>query len=1607
MKNRSIILTCILSLFSFSIASSQSGSGSVSLETAVAVGKNFCLNTDKKYSGKNVNDLTFTLADTKKSDGIILYYIFNIDYNGTSSSNDGFIIISANYNSTPILAYVPEGSYSVETAAMNDSFTGWLNTTADEIEKSVMSKTYSARAEEQWGNLQAKGAWDVQVMTLHFTSKWNQTAYYNLYYPQTDINGHPASGEVYGNRPPTGCVALAMGQMMYYYNWPLQGTGSHSYIDAANPNSNSNCGVDDPSYGTLSFYDHTGNYDYSSMEDQPSGDNSAISKLVYNCAVSVDMDMAWCVSWTNTYYVPDAIKNFFGYSADAAYVLKSDYSTSDWENLIKEQLRMERPVQYRGQDPSQSMGHSYVCYGYETVNGENLFLFNFGWGGGFDGYYNLTPAEYPLSSYGYYAGAVIGIHPTSQPNLKITSASAPATVNVGATFNVNFNIKNAGTRSTLVGSEAAIYFSTDTTLDKSDTFLGTVSTPVLSSGSSTDLTGSVTIVNEDPGSYYLIINADSAHYVHESSEFDNNFHIAITTQSTGVYEYRSKASGNWSDASTWEYKYNSSWVNAPSAPNAASGAITVISGHTVTVTSNLTVNQTTVESGAKVTVDNCTMTISNSTGDDFVVNGTLELTGDYGEIDPDGTLIFNSGSTYIHNRNKGSVPAATWAVTSNCNITGMMYDFTTAAEASSFNQTFGNFTWNCTSQQGEISLYGNLQTIKGNFSVISTGGGTSYFALGGSTSGDLTVDGNFTLSGGNFTLCRYNASRTMTVKGDITISGGTFAFNNYDFSSSETLVADGNFYHTGGTITNKSTTSAGAIIFNGNSTHTYTSGGAVTLLVNFTVNSGSTLQMGTGDNPAIITGANSVFNLSSGATLGITSPDGISTSGSTGNIQVSVSRIFSTGANYIYNGKVNQNTGTGLPSNLTGSLIINSSGPSGSNTVTLNNARTIANGGNIYITNGTFAAGTSLTMSGTSTINRSGGTMTGTPQGSGVYNVVYSGNSLSTTTELNGSGLNNITINMNSGQTLTLEQSVAPDGNLTVNSGTFDLGFLTCYRSSSGGTLTIDNGATLRIGGTNIMPQNFSTHTFGTTSTVEYYGGTQVISSETSDGYGNLTISGSGTKSIAANGAVTVKSNLVTNDHLTVLTDSLNTNGSLIVLGNSTGTVTYKRKLHKGENGNYHYFSSPVVSNTAANTGIVENVWLWNEVLGDWGLTGSGIIGLQSGRGYNLSQVWENSDYISFTGSMATDVTFNATSPYSDVIDINSDYSKRTFASGRNSTSNYGGGGWNLIGNPYTSALDASAFIDANSSSFDPNYKAVYLYDGSVAPHGKYYYIGSSDGWGQAEKVTSYIQAGQGFFILAMNNSSQFSFTRSMQVHSTSSLMYKSTKAANPWPGLELIVKKGENEDATRVVYNDDMTFGLDPGYDVGQLTSDSPIEIYTTLVTGSEFNFARQALPPADFESTSIPIGISCAEGGSVTFSANVVPLQHFRFYLEDRNTGIITNLNTCTYTTEIPSNTYGTGRFYLKTTYTDRRENKSDENNSDLLNLKVWSSEHKIIIDGEVSSQATATIYDLQGHTIMVKKLTDTSYNIIDVPATVKGLCIVNVKDGTRKLSIRVVVL
>ena len=155
----------------------------------------------------------------------------------------------------------------------------------------------------------------------------------------------------------------------------------------------------------------------------------------------------------------------------------------------------------------------------------------------------------------------------------------------------------------------------------------------------------------------------------------------------------------------------------------------------------------------------------------------------------------------------------------------------------------------------------------------------------------------------------------------------------------------------------------------------------------------------------------------------------------------------------------------------------------------------VNSGGRLQVKASTFAGNYGLTGSKTfnagSTVDYAATTLNQTVNNTFVYGTLRISGALTKTLP---------------GNLPALASSLATSGNILVDGGVLDLAGFRANRGTSvaGGTLSVANGATLKIAATNSIPTNYGAHTLGVSSTVEYSGTNQSVAVES---YGNLTLS--------------------------------------------------------------------------------------------------------------------------------------------------------------------------------------------------------------------------------------------------------------------------------------------------------------------------------------------------------------------------------------------------------------------------------------------------------------------------------------------------------------------
>jgi hypothetical protein len=578
---------------------------------------------------------------------------------------------------------------------------------------------------------------------------------------------------------------------------------------------------------------------------------------------------------------------------------------------------------------------------------------------------------------------------------------------------------------------------------------------------------------------------------------------------------------------------------------------------------------------------------------------------------------------------------------------------------------------------------------------------------------------------------------------------------------------------------------------------------------------------------------------------------------------------------------------------------------------------------------------------------------------------------------------------------------------------------------NSGKVLWMTSNSIMRIAGT--MTNNGVWHTvIGTPVTVEYNGGAQTIAipNPATNEYNTLILSGSGIKtmpgaalditgdfslsgaaSATLSGALTVEGDLTISNgtrlsiapakSLTVsgnFTNNAGTSGLVLestasgtgsLIHNTPGVSAIIQRYMT--NDRWHIIATPAsgqsipvflsdISNTIPTSGLNYGMMQYSEPGGGWiYYTNPASGSLSVGTGYLLRHTADNAVLLyGILNAASTDVPVTKSA-----------------------------NGWNCIGNPFPCSIgvrsDATTtdnFLSYNAAKFDPSYAVLYLWnEPAVRTAGvSYYNIIGNAGFTSARPALNqaYLQPGQGFIVKSIAAGISMSFTTAMRIHENTGSFFKSAEAS--WPGINLIVSSPTKSASTAITLHEGMTTGLDVTYDAGLLGGDPSFRLYSRLVDDNGVNFMLQCLPVEGFDNMYIPIGFDYADGGTVTFSADIVPLPSgLKAILTDSLLGKYTDLGepSATYTADINSSTSGTGRFFLNISRISTFVNTV----TDVNILDIYSFRKEIIVKGKVKAGTSANLYDLVGRLVRNYKLSSPDMNTLPADGIQSGVYILRV--------------
>ena len=333
----------------------------VSPSVAMQVASNFyAVNAGKSGS--------VSLTDVTLQSGFQELYIF------VHPQGKGFVIVAADDCVQPIIGYSLSTSFVFPLPAHVQA---QLQGYEEEI---AYYKSAGIRATSEiidlWESMQ-NGSYTPRNTTSvspMLTTTWNQSPYYNNLCPDSA-----------GVHAVTGCAATATAQVMKYWNWPVTGTGSHTYTADT---------LESFDFGTLTANFGATTYQWSLMPNALNSSSTpaqinAVATLMFHVGVAVEMNYGIRASgaYINSYGYSDlacsenALKDYFGYKNTLYSVYKDQTTSANWVNILTAEMDAGRPVIESGHGGG---GHAFVCDGYDN-NG--LFHINWGWGSAYNGYF--------------------------------------------------------------------------------------------------------------------------------------------------------------------------------------------------------------------------------------------------------------------------------------------------------------------------------------------------------------------------------------------------------------------------------------------------------------------------------------------------------------------------------------------------------------------------------------------------------------------------------------------------------------------------------------------------------------------------------------------------------------------------------------------------------------------------------------------------------------------------------------------------------------------------------------------------------------------------------------------------------------------------------------------------------------------------------------------------------------------------------------------------------------------------------------------------------------------------------------------------------------------
>jgi hypothetical protein len=349
---------------------------------------------------------------------------------------------------------------------------------------------------------------------------------------------------------------------------------------------------------------------------------------------------------------------------------------------------------------------------------------------------------------------------------------------------------------------------------------------------------------------------------------------------------------------------------------------------------------------------------------------------------------------------------------------------------------------------------------------------------------------------------------------------------------------------------------------------------------------------------------------------------------------------------------------------------------------------------------------------------------------------------------------------------------------------------------------------------------------------------------------------------------------------------------------------------------------------------------------------------------------------------------------------------------------------WNLVGNPYPSAISATAFINANLNSIDAtlyfwthkqdisinnpgpdllNFTsddyAMYNLSGGTGTSGSF--IGTTE---QSNKPLGNIASCQSFFVESKVDNVDLIFNNAMRLGTTNTQFYKTLPInIKERDRLWLNMENSDGIFSQQLIgYFTNTTNDYDNGYDGLLNDAGNYVNFYSFINEDSYKIQGRETFNDND----QVRLGYFSAVAGSFNINIDskegVFKDSKTNIYLEDKELGVIHNLKENPYVFKTEKGTFN-DRFYLR--FTDKTLGTETFNLSN-------SDEVIVVVNQNVTVQSlnqlikNIAVYDLSGRKIdSYKKVNALKYTLSHLNKTTAGLIVKITLDNDTVISKKII--